>query len=80
MVEKIFPTACGGLMLQQRKIVRRKKGLPSTSPKGQSATSGGNKEGKRAAWSELEPGKHRGKNVFSKCVDVLIFFPSFPTT
>lgn len=61
---EIFPAARGGLMLQQRKIVRRKKGLPSASPKGQSATSSDNKEGRRCAWSELEPGKHGGK-VFS---------------
>lgn len=67
MVEQIFPAACGGLMLQQGNIVRSKKGLLSASPKRQSATSGGNKEGKRAAWGELEPGKHGGK-MFSLSV------------
>lgn len=67
MVEQIFPAAYGRLMLQQGKIVRRKKGLPSASPKGRSATCGGNKEGRRGAWGELEPGKLRGK-VFSLSV------------
>lgn len=64
VVEQIFPAACGRLMLQQRKIMRRKKGFSSALWKGQSATSGGNKEGTRGTWSELEPGTHGGK-VFS---------------
>lgn len=62
MVEQIFPATCGGLMLQQGNIARRKKGLLSASPKRQSATSGGN-----TAWGELEPGKHDGK-MFSLSV------------
>lgn len=80
MVEQIFPAACEGLMLQQRKIVSRKKELPSAPPKGQSATSGGYKEGRRGAWSELEPGKHGGK-LFSLSVYMFLFsFPLSPTT
>lgn len=59
MVEQIFPAACGGLMLQQRKIVSRTKELPSASPKGQSATSGGYKDRRRGS-----PGNHGGKVFF----------------
>ena len=67
MVEQIFTAARGGPMLQQRKRMRRKKGPPIASLKGLSVTCGNNKEGRRGAWSELEPGKGGGK-VFSLSV------------
>lgn len=59
----------------------KEEGASSALPNEMSATCSDNKERRRGACSELEPGKGR-KSVFSRCVNVCFFFFLFlfPTT